>query len=226
MSLLQGEYIQKSRIFLLPLTAIKKDRIYKPTNTYIAAPNLVNKDYPTGISINDQILITVFTKDYERRERDNVARLKLNSIIGSWEKFETDALMSNRNFIGLFETKEDYVYTFDLTDWSGDWYNFIKGAYSEFSPEAKDIILKYRWASLKPTEQKKLYCYLYPYKDECIRSFARELNTDPKQKDVQQLEAILRETKELCSKPHIAQETYVYKGELQTPQELISENQD
>ncbi len=146
MSLLQRQYIQKSRIFLLPLTGIRKDRIYRPTNTYVSSPSLINQDYPDGISISDETLILVYSKEYEQREQDNIARKKLSSIVGSWGRFETEVLMSNRYFTGFFENKDEYIYTFDFSDWSTDWYSFIKGRYSELSPEANDKILKFRWS--------------------------------------------------------------------------------
>lgn len=209
MSLLQKAYIQKSRIFLLPLIGIKKDRIYRPTNTYISARGLVSTDFPSGISIQDETIMVVFSKDYEKKELESIMKLKLNSPLGNWEKFETEVLMSNRNFTGFYESEEDYIYTFNLSDWSEDWSNFISGSYSKFSSDAKDKIVNFRWKNLAEEERKKLYCYLYPYKDECITSFAKELTTEPR--DLEANIQMLREIGELCNKPDLRLEEYEYQ---------------
>jgi hypothetical protein len=101
MSLLQKTYMQKSRIFLLPLTGMKKHRIYRPINTYISSPTLSSSDYPNGLSIQDETLILTYSKEYEINEINSINKLKINSPINNWDKFETDILMSNRNFTGF-----------------------------------------------------------------------------------------------------------------------------
>ncbi len=222
MSLLQKAYIQKSRIFLLPLTGIKKDRIYRPLNTYISSPTLISKDYPEGISIQDEILILTYSKDYELNENNSINKLKLNNPVNNWEKFETDILMSNRNFTGFYESKDEYIYTFDLSDWSKDWTNFIIGSYSNFSLEAKKRIMDFRWKSLRADEQKKLYCYLYPSQDECIRSFARELSSNPR--NLEETVNLLKEAKELCSKPDLKLENYIYDSKIEIENLITNES--
>lgn len=224
MSLLQKAYIQKSRIFLLPLTGMRKDKIYRPINTYIASPTLVSTDYPNGLTIQDETLILTYSKEYEMNEINSVNKLKLSNPINNWEKFETDVLMSNRNFTGFYESQDEYIYTFDLSDWSSDWTNFINGSYSKFSADAKKKIIDFRWKSLREDEQKKLYCYLYPFQEECIRSFARELSTE--RKDFQKNVELLKEAKELCSKPNLDLETYIYDNKVDIKNLIIDESQD
>lgn len=224
MSLLQKAYIQKSRIFLLPLTGMRKDKIYRPINTYIASPTLVSTDYPNGLTIQDETLILTYSKEYETNEINSINKLKLNNPINNWEKFETDVLMSNRNFTGFYESQDEYIYTFDLSDWSSDWTNFINGSYSKFSADAKKKIIDFRWKSLREDEQKKLYCYLYPFQEECIRSFARELSTE--RKDFQKNVELLKEAKELCSKPNLDLETYIYDNKVDVKNFMIDESQD
>jgi len=224
MSLLQKAYIQKSRIFLLPLTGIRKDKIYRPVNTYIASPTLVSTDYPNGLTIQDETLILTYSKEYEMNEINSINKLKINNPINNWERFETDVLMSNRNFTGFYESQDEYIYTFDLSDWSSDWTNFINGSYSKFSPDAKKRIIDFRWKSLREDEQKKLYCYLYPFQEECIRSFARELSTE--RRDFEKNIELLKEAKELCSKPNLDLETYIYDNKVNIKDFIIDESQD
>lgn len=224
MSLLQKAYIQKSRIFLLPLTGIRKDKIYRPVNTYIASPTLVSTDYPNGLTIQDETLILTYSKEYEMNEINSINKLKINNPINNWERFETDVLMSNRNFTGFYESQDEYIYTFDLSDWSSDWTNFINGSYSKFSPDAKKRIIDFRWKSLREDEQKKLYCYLYPFQEECIRSFARELSTE--RRDFEKNIELLKEAKELCSKPNLDLETYIYDNKVNIKDFITDESQD
>jgi hypothetical protein len=73
-------------------------------------------------------------------------------------------------------------------------------------------------------EQKKLYCYLYPFQEECIRSFARELSAD--KKDFEKNVELLREAKELCSKPDLNLETYIYDNKVDIKNFIVDENQD
>lgn len=216
MSLLQKAYIQKSKIFLLPLTGLRKDRIYRPTNTYISGRELISKQFPSGISIQDETLIVLFSKDYERKENESVAKLKVNSPFGNWEKYETETLFSNRNFSDFYEAEDDYIYTFNLSDWSKDWTSFLNGSYSNFTSDAKELIIQFRWKALAADEQKKLYCYLYPYKDECISCFAKELGMRIED---------LAKSHELCSKPQLELEDYKYE-KINTENLIENESED
>lgn len=209
-SLLQKTYIQKSVLFLLPLTGVIKHKTFKYPSTYIKSPDLTSSEYPKGISIYDQILILTYPKSYKEKDDELynkiIAKLMESTdddyIPTAWEKFETEVLFSNKNFIAFHQTDDEFIYTFDLSNWSEDWKNFLKGKYSMFSEKAKETIIKYRWKSLAQIEQKKLYCYVHPEKEECLEAFANELKVELPQ---------LMEVRELCSKPNFKLETYTCK---------------
>lgn len=203
-SLLQETYIQKSRIFLLPLTGLLKNKYFRETNTYVSSPDLICDDYPDGISFDDKTLIVSYSKSYKAKQ-DNIynqisASFKNISVEETgWDRYE-NTLMSNRNFVGFHESMDEFIYTFDLSKYPRDWDNFMKGRYSLMTDRAKVMIKEYRWSSLLPIEQRKLYCYLYLNKDEsCFKEFADELKISIE---------MLKEVRELCDKPNLKLETY------------------
>jgi len=206
--LLQETYVQKSRIFLFPLVGIPNSKHFRPTNTYIASENLICDAYPEGLSYDDKTLIVLYSKSYKKKDDDLYEKIKDNlikkmssddDIPSGWDTFETKVLLSNRNFIAFHESDEEYIYTFDLSDYEDDWNNFLKGKYSLFKENTKDKILRFRKDVLSDQAKHRLYCYLYPTTKECIMAFAKELEMDVKD---------LMEVKELCSKPDLLQETY------------------
>lgn len=215
-SLLQEEYIQKSRLFLLPLTGLKINNYFKATNTYIASPDLISDEYPEGISFADEILILAYSKEYKIKQ-DNIynqvqANFKNISLEETgWDKYE-NILIANKRFMSFHESPEEYLYTFNMHHFANDWSYFLKGRYSKMSDKAKNIVKDYRWSSLKPIEQRKLYCYLWPNetppdeKKGCFEFFAEELGIP-----VEDLEQV----KELCSKPNFKLETYTYSEKKQ-----------
>lgn len=191
-TLLQRSYIQKSKLFLLPLTAIKRDRVFKPSNTYICSPDLISEEYPSGIDDKDYILIVEFPARYKPGKKEE-------SEESSWDKYEVAALFSNKNFIGFHEAGNSFVYTFDLSYWKSDWNKFLEGRYSLFSKEAKDIVYRYREGVLSDEDKRKIKSYLHPYIEEFIKQVADELGEDVED---------IRKVKELCSAPDIKKETY------------------
>lgn len=223
-TLLQETYIQKSRVFLLPLIGIKKDKHYIPTNTYVSSADLVSTEYPNGIKRHDQILIVTYPKFYAKKDEDLYSTIRGEFGLGTdssgeeilgentmtgWEKYKFKTLMSNQNFMAVHESEDDIIFTFNLSKWSSDWNCFVKGRYSLFGEDAKKAVIHFRWKDLYQIEQKKLFCYLYPYKDECLREFAKEIDISIKE---------LAEVKELCSKPNFSLEDYkfnfkVYEGQ-------------
>lgn len=217
-SVLQQSYIQKSKLFLLPLTGVRRDKVFKCMNTYISATNLSCDEYSSGISMKDEILIVTFPKEYRNNRAKMYAKfeklIESDIILSPWEKFESENLLSNRYFICFHELRDELAYTFDMSKWSSDWRAFLKGRYSMFSEEAKDKIINFRWSSLEPTEQKKLYCYLYPYKEECIKVFSEELEIPIEE---------LMEVKELCSKPNLNLENYIPEKLKKQPEEDLNE---
>lgn len=218
-SLLQKTYVQKSRIFLLPLTGVRKDAVFKPINTYISSPDLVSSVYPYGIVEGDYILIMNFPKSYkeqaDRLSKTIARKIKYTKDVeNSWDNYYSDYIFSNPLFLNSHETDDEYIYTFDLSDWKFDWDNFLIGRYSKLSQSAKDRILRYRWNDLKNSERNKMHCYLYPMKEECLRSFAEDLQISIED---------LKEVRELCSKPDFRLETFncgpLVKNEEQQPQQ-------
>lgn len=216
-SLLEKTYIQKSRLFLLPLTGLKRHAHFRETDTYISAPELIATQYPEGITFDDKILIVVYSKLYKIKH-DNIFN-QINSNFKNidagdetgWDIYE-NSVVSNRYIIAFHETQDEFIYTFDLSDWTKDWHLFLKGRYSQMSKKAKDLVKNYRWNSLKPIEQRKLYCYLYPsetFPDEkktCFEKFSEDLGYPV---------AELEKVKELCSKPNLKLETFkITKKEL------------
>lgn len=210
-SLLQKSYIQKSRLFLLPLTGLRKNKYFRETNTYISSPDLLALEYPDGIGFDDNILIVVYSKNYKIKQ-DNIynqvtSGFKNISIEETgWDKYETEIIASNKRFLAVHETADEFIYTFDLDDWSKDWNNFVKGRYSLLSRKAKDLIKEYRWTSLQEIERRKLYCYLYPNEENCFKDFAEDLEVSVED---------LKEVKELCSKPNLKLETYILSEQKQ-----------
>ncbi len=203
--------MQKSKLFLLPLTGLLKNKYFKITNTYISSPDLISLEYPDGINFDDRIIIVVYSKEYKIKQ-DNIynqvsSKFKNISIEETgWEKYETDIINSNKRLLAVHETIDEFIYTFDLSDWNKDWSNFLKGRYSLLSRKAKDTIKEYRWPSLKDIERRKLYCYLYPNEENCFKDFAEDLKVPIED---------LKEVKELCSKPNLKLETYILSEQKQ-----------
>lgn len=190
---MQQTYIQKSRLFLFPLVGIRNDRVFRPTNTYVSSKSLKTYEYPDGIRPRDHILILCYPREYSQ-----------GIVADAWSSFESEQIVANQKFLGIHETEDEFIYTMNMASWSSDWRHFLHGKYSLFSDKAKKMILNFRRAAdgsslLKPTEHRKLYCYLYPYEEKCVESFAEELGMPTLD---------LKEVRELCSKPDMAQEGF------------------
>lgn len=187
-SLLQKVYLQKSRVFLFPLVGIKNDRVFKPMNTYISSKVLISPEYPKGITVRDNILIVAYPKSYSRgKDKD------------TWDMFEAEQIVGSPKFMAIHETEEEFIYTMNMASWSADWKCFLHGRYSLFSEKAKNLVITFRRSYLRAAEHRKLYCYLYPYDEQCINDFAEELGIPTQE---------LMEVKELCSKPDMTQENF------------------
>ena len=222
-TILQKDYVQKSKIFLLPLLNLK--RTFKASNSYCSAPSLVSENYPLGININSKILIVSYPKRFRdisiknrdekfKNKNDILKTLKNKEIsllenelknepeqlpLSDWEKFEIDLLSHNR-FLAFHDSDDELIYTFDLANHYICWNAFVDGKYSLFDEKSKTIILEYRRKDLTDQGMKKMFCYLYPYKRECLVEFARDLALP-----VEELEQV----KELCNKPDFEKEEYI-----------------
>lgn len=103
MSLLEKTYIQKSSLFLFPLLGIKRQKYYRPEQTYIA-------DSTQDIIHNDMYFIVAYPKGYTE-----------------FEDFEFKFLLSNRYFDKYYETSAHHVYVFDMAEyWSSDFKKFLR----------------------------------------------------------------------------------------------------
>lgn len=201
---LRIDYLQKSKIFLLPLTDIKKDSYFKVSNTYISSDDLMNEKYPHGIKPEDTILIVAYPKNLrDTSERIfNMAKQKHRDFKddqNAWQVFETENLVSNAMYLDYHETSTEMIYTFDLTPWGSDWSSFLNGCYSKLSYEAKEKIVDYRSEQLDRIGKLKLLGYLYPHKEEALSLFSRDLEIDIE---------VLRGIGELCDKPDLQKENY------------------
>jgi hypothetical protein len=198
-SILLQSYIQKSRVFLLPLTGLIKHETFKSLNTYISSDVLNADDYPKGIKPRDEILIVTYPKEYKRyrikTEFEKILEEELE--VSPWESFESKSIMSNRNFMAYHELEDEMAYTFDMSKFSGDWTNFLRGRYSLFTQASKEKIINFRWSSLGKRGQKQLHSYLYP--ERYMKEYAEQLGVPVEE---------LLEVKELCSKPNLTLENY------------------
>ena len=110
-------YFQKSKIFLLPLTGMKKRGKYEVTNTYLYW------DKCDGI---DNYQLIVYYKNNDELE---------------FKEFEKNTILQNPNVISCYKVEEGNVYIFDLGKWADDIYSFMNGKYSKLSNKAKDKIM-------------------------------------------------------------------------------------
>jgi hypothetical protein len=204
-TILQKAYIQKSKLFLLPLTGLKKSKAFKVGNTYIESNSLISEEYPSGISKQSSILIVSFPKSYRDESIKLQRRLEEKGYLNpeemamtEWEKYETE-IMSNEFFIAFHEADNELIYTFDLSKFARDFLFFLKGKYSMISEDSKLKILKYRLNDLKLEAKEKIVVYLYPNKRELLLKFARDLGVSVED---------LMEVGELCDKPNFELEKY------------------
>lgn len=162
-------YFQKSRRFLYPLLKINVKSI-QPVQTFIAW---------SGVFTHLQFkLICVYNLS------DNEA----------YKHFEKTVLLSHE----LFEDfkiidKNRGVYVFNLVKYQHDILNFLKGKYSLFSRETKDIILKNITNSV---DREYFDSFLHPYN--YFDHYAKLLNVD---------KALLVEIAELCNPFDLEKET-------------------
>lgn len=109
-------YVQKSKLFLLPLIEVRKNSFIKPIGTYIRDDMFSEKDYK---------LILPFEKD-ESSEFFYYEKELLSSPC-----LDTD---------NYYETKKYQVYVYDLSKYTEDYEKFLNGKYSTFSKPVKTLI--------------------------------------------------------------------------------------
>ena len=179
--LIDRNYAQKSKLFLLPLVGIKKDTHIKPVCTYII-------DRERNISELDYKLIVPFKKEES----------------SEYSHYEDSYILKSKylDIANYHETEDCCVYVFDLYDFKEDYDKFLEGKYTEFSTRTKSLVNIY-WGKV---EGKKFYphpkieAYISPIL-ETYQQFAQELGVP--------LDVLVK-GKELLDKPNLEKEAFTY----------------
>jgi hypothetical protein len=156
-SSLYNKYFQKSKVFLYPLIELPKTNLISSFQTYIAWENIIRQE--------DYKLICVFT-DVDKEE---------------FIKYEDKYIITSKYYLDKhLGLNNECVYIFDLSAFSKDWNNFLKGKYSLFSEKASLLIQKhygiksneyeYIKTFLEPSKYIKLYSQLLEIDEEIIKS--------------------------------------------------------
>lgn len=142
MELTGKTYVQKSKLFLLPLINVKKDPFIKPIGSFI-------EDKLKGITKEDCRLILPFEKE-ESSEFAHYEHFLLDSPY-----FDTD------NF---YETGKYRIYIYNLEPFADDFQHFLNGKYTQLSTKAKSLINIY-WGKMQKGRfypHPKIEAYLNP----------------------------------------------------------------
>lgn len=187
MVLTDSKYAQKSKLFLLPLTGLKKDTHIKPVCTYVI-------DTERGITELDYKLIVPFTKDES----------------SEFSYYEDSYILKSKNLdiTNYFETDKLCIYVFDLYEYKEDYDRFLEGKYTEFSTRTKSLINIY-WGKVQGKKfypHPKIEAYMSPML-ETYERVARELASGP---DYIELLDSLIKNKEILDKPDLVKETFTF----------------
>jgi len=142
-TLTDSRYVQKSKLFLLPLIELKKDQYIKPKGPYIM-------DKQKRITTADYKLIVPFDKeDSSEFNHYETNYILTSSCLDSNEYYETDNLR---------------IYVFDLDHFKEDFDVFLKGKYTDLHTKTKGFINLY-WGTEyygKFSPHPKIEAYLAP----------------------------------------------------------------
>lgn len=170
---LYKKYFQKSKIFLYPLLDIQRGSYAVPTETYICWNSYYNSE--------DMRLVCVYNVD--------------NNL--KYEEFEKKVLFKHSRLVDYTKINDTTsVFTFDFSDYSEDWFNFMNGKYSKINPILKRKILNY----FNDNSANYVYVNSYLYPEKFFTQYATILDVDVE---------FLKEVGELCSKPDLNKETLV-----------------
>lgn len=178
MVLVNKVYIQKSKLFLLPLTRIKRNISIKPFGTFVL-------DTFRGLDENNLRLIVPFELD-DSSEFSYFEKELLDSPY-----FDTE---------NYYETKKFRVYVYNLSHYKDDYEKFLQGHYTEFSNHAKELINLY-WGQIRAGKfmpHPRIEAFLDPT-ILTYEKISNELGVT-----VQQLQAI----KEILDPPDLKKETF------------------
>lgn len=140
LEIIQTEYWSKSKAFILPLTGVPR------TKTFAIDSYLFWDDY----SIEDYILTV--RMEYGHRYEDFLAFLTLHF-------FQTGR---KGHITQSFDFEGFSILIFDISEYAFDIEQFLKGKYSKFSKEAKDVIRTYHRKG-KEGLPANIYACLYPF---------------------------------------------------------------
>ena len=116
-----------------------------------------------------------------------------------FKRFEKDKLMGHKMFHDFKITKDGMgIYIFDFSHMQNDWDNFINGKYSKLSNDLKQKIRNFFGVNNRGI----IDSYLYPERFHTL--YVELLIVD--QKDYKEMHNILKNVKELCSKPDLEKE--------------------
>ena len=168
---LYRKYFQKSKIFLYPLLDIKRGTSVVPKDTYLSWNDTINSE--------DMKLVCVY---YVRTDQEYL-------------QFEKNVLLKHNRLIDLVKVNDEtLVVTFNFSDLSNDWINFLNGKYSKMNTKIKSKILNF--FDKKSGNYAYVESYLYPEKH--FQTYANLLNVDVE---------MLKSVGELCNKPDLEKES-------------------
>ena len=174
MSLIYTDYFQKSNVFLYPLLGIGRKAKYVPLQTYAC--------WDSVYSPEDCKLILEYKTKQTKEFKDFAKKYLDNHVM-------------YHDFVEL--SKEKVIYIFDLSKaYKPDHKRFMKGKYSQFSLNAKILIIDFFGEADKAGEY--IHTFLTP--DESFELYANYFKVDKE---------LLESIGELCSKPDIEKETLV-----------------
>lgn len=166
------KYFQKSQVFIYPLLGIKRGAAYVPKATYVAWEE-------NGTSSEDIKLICVYDNDGSN----------------TFDVFVKSILLKHARLFGYVKANsKTSVFTFEFSDLSADWENFLNGKYSKINLNLKAKILNF----FDPQSGNYQYIKSYLYPEKYYDEYADLLNTNVE---------LLKSVVELCTKPDLAKET-------------------
>lgn len=171
------DYFQKSKVFLHPALGIKKGMSIDPIETYFS--------WEGEVKITDNKLVCL----HHIRDDDEFIA------------YEERYLLNNPLFEVFIEVEDNKaIYIFDFEEYAEDFKAVIEGRYSQISQRLKDKI-KHVYGKAS-NNYAYIKSYLYP--EYYIEDYARLLS--PQEKYVEEMEGILMDVGELCSKPDLKKE--------------------
>lgn len=166
------KYFQKSQVFVYPLLGIKRGAAYVPKATYIAWEE-------NDTTSEDMKLVCVYNNDGSN----------------TFDVFVKSVLLKHSRLFGYVKAdSKTSVFTFEFSDLSDDWENFLKGKYSKINLNLKAKILNF----FDPQSGNYQYIKSYLHPEKFYDQYAELLNTDVE---------LLKSVGELCTKPDLAKET-------------------